>query len=144
MTKKHWLILIVALLLIAAAYYFFFRKKQNSSGTESSFKKGDNLPDIGNFEYQMEVATEHDKSMFPLTLTKFLPGVIELPFKDSLVKKGVPYKFIDVDKGQKVKIVGKKLISYAVNGTEIVDNFLITDTGYLLAYTQAVKHFVVG
>ncbi len=133
------IVLIVALsLVILVTAYFILKSKKFSLG-ESSFSKGEELPDISTLEYMAEM-----QHVFPFKIEKVTPGVIQLPDILFLTKRNSEYKTFDVNQGDTVKVVRRVLLRYVSGSEAYIDNFLITDKDYIISYTQAQRHFVTA
>lgn len=143
--RKHIIIGLFILALAAGIYLFTRKRKDESSFAEvsgsnpSALAVQQDLPLWYNIKY--DIQSKGKSGVFPMVLTKVTDDVIELPFKLSLQRQDYPYKFIDVSTGDKITIVDAIDMSYNSEGKSFLDNFLVTDKGYVIAYSQASKHF---
>lgn len=96
------------------------------------------LPAMVNLKYSISNGKDN---VFPMVLTKHTNGIIELPFKMSLLEKGYPYKYIDVSPDDEITVVDIKDFTYSVDGQVFFDTFLVTDKDYLIAYSAASENF---
>jgi hypothetical protein len=150
--KPYLIYIIIAFIILIAAYYFLLKPAkvtESKFGPESDENENNNIdvtndglktiPIMSDIRYNIE-ALGRDK-VFPFTIVKRTPEVIELPFRLSLVQKDFPYKFIDANKGDELIIVNLKAFTYTINGQILMDTFFVTDNDYLIAYSQAYKNF---
>lgn len=149
--------IIIVAIFILAVWFLFVKKDKPVTKTESSFEpntnpergssreiiiekeNSDRLPGLSELQYQ--ISTKGKKKVFPFIIEKITDGPIELPNRRSLLNKDDKYKFIDVIRGQRIKIVSLQALTYTVNHQVLNDDFLITDNDYLIAYSQAMEHF---
>lgn len=135
-------------------WYLFGRKKSSLESSYDELVKGDGgyeelseqivepegtLPDFLQLEYK--ISTEGKKAVFPFELEKMTPDEIELPNRRSLLNTGSKYKYIDVNTGDKIKIVSIQRLSYTIDHEVFTDMFLVTDNDYVIAYSQAKENF---
>lgn len=112
-----------------------------NADVRDNFKAIINKPLPSYYDLRLKIDMHGKKSVFPFEIVKITEDAMELPNRRSLLNQDAKYKYIDVAKNDKIKIVALTNLSYTVDHFAFNDDFLLTDKDYVISYSQAVQHF---